>query len=542
LHNIKLAKEVIFLSYCIYLRKSRADAEAEARGEGETLARHETTLLNLAKRQKINITQIYREIVSGETISARPVMQQLLREVEQGVWDGVLVMEVERLARGDTIDQGIVAQAFKYADTKIITPVKTYDPNNEFDEEYFEFGLFMSRREYKTINRRLQRGRLASVNEGKYLGNKPPFGYERIKIPNDKGYTLKINKQQAKTVKQIFDWFVNGYPHADGTVTQYGVSLIVRQLNETCVPTSTGRDWVPATIYGILTNPVYIGLIRWGSRATVKTVSDGIVKRSRPRAEENEYTLAKGLHPPIIAKELFEAAQRKLKENRNSPVNIDKFIKNPLSGIIVCSKCDRKMVRRPYNNGTPDYLICPYTSCDTVSSDLETVENAVLSALRIWLIKFKKNWDLIDTTSDIKKAIAMQQESVTSLQKELEKIDFQQSKAFELVEQGIYTTDIFLSRTRILTERKEQIKKQLKSLQENLEKEIKLSMQKDDIIPKIENVLSSYHLCNTAQEKNILLKSVIDKVIYIKTKRNRWKKYGSDGEDMKLFLYPKLPN
>jgi len=178
------------MSHCLYLRKSRADLDAEARGEGETLARHEKALLELGKRQKLNITQIYREIVSGETIAARPVMQQLLSEVEQGIWDGVLVMEVERLARGDTIDQGIVAQTFKLSGTKIITPVKTYDPNNEYDEEYFEFGLFMSRREYKTINRRLQRGRIASVKEGKYIGNKSPYGYVRKKLEHDKGFTL----------------------------------------------------------------------------------------------------------------------------------------------------------------------------------------------------------------------------------------------------------------------------------------------------------------------------------------------------------------
>ena len=127
------------MQYCLYLRKSRADSEAEARGEGETFGyvtkKH---LLDLCKKNLIlNITAIYREIVSGETIAARPVMQQLLQEVEQGIWDGVLVMEVERLARGDTIDQGIVAQTFKFSDTKIITPIKTYNPNNEFDEEYF---------------------------------------------------------------------------------------------------------------------------------------------------------------------------------------------------------------------------------------------------------------------------------------------------------------------------------------------------------------------------------------------------------------------
>ena len=89
---------------CLYLRKSRADREAEARGEGETLARHERILLDLAKSRGYNVGAIYKEIVSGETISARPVMQQVLHEVEAGMWDGVLVVEVERLARGDTID------------------------------------------------------------------------------------------------------------------------------------------------------------------------------------------------------------------------------------------------------------------------------------------------------------------------------------------------------------------------------------------------------------------------------------------------------
>ena len=68
--------------YCIYLRKSRADADAEARGEGETLLRHEKTLLELSERMHIKVEKIYREIVSGDTIAARPVMQELLTDVE----------------------------------------------------------------------------------------------------------------------------------------------------------------------------------------------------------------------------------------------------------------------------------------------------------------------------------------------------------------------------------------------------------------------------------------------------------------------------
>ena len=76
------------------------------RGEGETLARHKRILLDYAERNNLQITKIYQEIVSGESIAARPQMQQLLTDVEQGLYDGVLVIEVERLARCDTIDQG----------------------------------------------------------------------------------------------------------------------------------------------------------------------------------------------------------------------------------------------------------------------------------------------------------------------------------------------------------------------------------------------------------------------------------------------------
>ena len=85
------------MSYLMYLRKSRADKEAEARGEGETLARHEQILSELAAKMDLPIGATYKEIVSGETISSRPKMQQLLIEVMQGHWEGVLVMEIDVL-------------------------------------------------------------------------------------------------------------------------------------------------------------------------------------------------------------------------------------------------------------------------------------------------------------------------------------------------------------------------------------------------------------------------------------------------------------
>ena len=84
-------------TYAMYLRKSRADREAEMRGEMETLARHEKMLFETARRMNLSIGAVYKEVVSGETIASRPVIQQLLSEVEQGMWTGVLAVSYTHL-------------------------------------------------------------------------------------------------------------------------------------------------------------------------------------------------------------------------------------------------------------------------------------------------------------------------------------------------------------------------------------------------------------------------------------------------------------
>ena len=233
--------------YAIYLRKSRSD-DPKAPIE-EVLARHEKILLETARKMKLNVVKIFREVASGESISNRPEMKQLLKEVNSEMYAGVLVMEIERLARGNSIDQGIIAQSFQLSNTKIITPYKIIDPNDEFDSESLEFGLFMSRREYKVINRRLQRGRLASVKEGKYVGNKPPYGYLRKKLEGQKGYTLEPHPEQADIVRLIFEWYVHGEQQPDGSFERLGTSLIATKLNDLKVPLPTKADPGSTALY-----------------------------------------------------------------------------------------------------------------------------------------------------------------------------------------------------------------------------------------------------------------------------------------------------
>lgn len=515
----------------MYLRKSRADAEAEARGEGETLARHEKTLLDLAVRMGISIREdaIYREIVSGETIAARPVMQRLLSEIEQGAWQGVLVMDVDRMARGDTIDQGIMAQTFKYSNTKIVTPVKTYDPSNESDEDFFEFSLFMSRREYKTINRRLQRGREMSVREGKFVGNIPPYGYRREKIEHDKGFTLAPDSDESRVVQLVYQWFTGS--------ERLGVCSIRNRLNTMRVPARKGGSWSDETIRSILTNPACAGKIRWGGRAQVKKVVGGEVVKVRPRAEHP--LVVDGLHEAIVSEETYRLAQEILASHATPPVPGRQALQNPLAGIVVCGVCGRKMLRRPYlSRGYPDSLICVGPTCTNVSSHLYLVEERLLLALEMWLEKYRlviEEGKGAEPQSDLEAETRRQ--SIERLDSEIAALDTQLGRLHDLLEQGVYTVEVFMARSKALTDRLAAAKESLKVLQEQSRRSSADAESQSALAPKIERIIELYRSLEAPTQKNALLKEVVEKAVYMKERTNRGKLDAFD-----LVIYPKLPH
>lgn len=516
-----------FENVCIYLRKSRADREAEERGEGETLARHERILLDLARSRNYNVGAIYKEIVSGETISARPVMQQVLHEVESGMWDGVLVVEVERLARGDTIDQGVVSRAFQYSDTKIITPLKVYDPQNEFDEEYFEFGLFMSRREYKTIKRRLNAGRVSSAKEGKYCGNKPPYGYLRVKLEGEKGWTLAIEPDQAAVVKLIFEWYVYG---VDGE--RIGMTKIVRRLNEMGLKTMHGGAWVLSTVQSIIRNPVYAGMIRWNSRKSVRSIRDGKIIVSRPMADE--YILSEGRHPAIVSRELFDKAQEIVDQNPARPVTSLHVIKNPLAGIVRCGKCGHAMVRKAPSARQEALLKCSYAACTNISSKLPLVERSLIDSIQ----KLVDGYHLNNDSSNQQSAalIVSKQDLLTKKQAELKKLEKKKEKQYDLLEQGIYSTDIFIERSRAVSAELNNCLDSIHIIEEDLKKERERFEQRNSFIPRCEELIANYWDWD-ASTKNQFLQELLEKVIYNKDIKDTKKR---DEITFTLDIYPRL--
>ena len=512
--------------YFIYLRKSREDRETEKYENVDTLDRHRKILLKFAKEHNMQIGHIYEEVVSGETIEEREVMQNVLKDVESKMWQGGLVMEVERLARGDTSDQGIVARVFKYSSTKIVTPLKTYDPNNEFDEEYFEFGLYMSRREYKTINRRLQGGRIASVKDGKYVGNTSPFGYKRIKLENSKGFSLEPDLEEANTVKLIFALYA-----------YKGLSTykIANHLDVLGIKPRKTEFWSSSTIKDILNNPVYIGKIRWNARKQHISTKDGKRVKSRPR--NPDALIVDGLHKPIIDKKTWNIVQSK-KSLHTPPISHTKIVKNPLLGIIYCAKCGKPMQRRPYNKADKaETLICSNPKCDNISSKLYIVEDKIIQALKIWLKDYKINYEELLKKNNI--ASTTSKDQLTGLKNRLSKEKSKLSKIYGYLEDGTYDKQEFTNRLSVTKAKIKELENKVEPLQIKVKQEEKVDKEKTLVVPKIENVLDLYDKLESNEEKNKLLKSIIEKVTYLKKEKSIRK--DSDPTNFEMHIYPRIP-
>ncbi|WP_282154848.1 recombinase family protein [Cytobacillus gottheilii] len=510
----------------MYLRKSRADVEAESRGEGETLAKHKKTLLKVASELQLNIIKIYEEIVSGESLMHRPAMLQLLNEVEANKYDAVICMDMDRLGRGGMKEQGLILETFKEANTKIITPRKTYDLHDEWDEEYSEFEAFMARKELKIITRRLQRGRLASVEAGNYIGTTAPYGY-KIKPLKD-GRSLEPHEEQSAVVKMIFDW----YTHDDPEV-RIGAAMIANKLNELGYKTAKGNKWSNSSVLSVIKNAVYAGRIQWGKTKTTKSTDPHKTKEIATKPKE-QWIDVEGKHEPIITMELFQKAQEVLKGRYHVPYQLVNGITNPLAGIVVCDKCGAKMVYRPYTTQKPHIKCYNNPRCDNKASNFELIERRIIESLEQWLEAYKADWEMkVNEENDELQLAEVNRTALIKLERELVETEKQQHKLHDLLERGIYTENVFLERSRHLSQRAEEINAAIESAKESLSLEEERQQAKQKIIPQVEHVLDLYYKSDDPKRKNSLLKSVLEKAVYRKEK-HQWR------DDFQLVLYPKL--
>lgn len=355
--------------YLMYLRKSRADAEKERYGKYETLAVHERQLTELAQREHLAVAEVYRELVSGETIEARTEFKRVMERIADPDCDGVIVHAVDRLGRGDPMEYGWILSSFRYTGALIVTPGRTYDPSSPEDLQQLKLQMFVSNIEFEHIRQRLQRGSEASARRGNYIGSKPPYGYDKVQGKA----AIVPNATESPVVQTVYRMAAEGS----------NKGAIARRLNESGIPTRHGGTWTPARIGAILSNPVYKGMVRYGYRRQKVVSRDGMrfVRRSTV-SEPGDYILVQGNHEPLVPEGVWDAAQRAFEA---APVPRDRTLRNPLSGLIVCGLCGRSLVRQVVTNkqGLKYQRLhhCYNTDCHCRSAALGDVMEALVDAL-----------------------------------------------------------------------------------------------------------------------------------------------------------------
>lgn len=497
----------------LYLRKSRADVEAERQGSGETLARHRRALHELAGKHNYAIGQTFEEIVSGELIVDRPEMQRLLRGVRDRQYTAVLCMDLDRLGRGDGIDQGLIHRAFKDSGTLIITPRKVYDLHDDLDEEWAEFESFMARREFRIIVRRMQRGKRQSAAEGKSISRKPPYGYLR----DDTG-RLYPDPARAPIVQLMFDLRQRGY----------GLVRLAHELERMNAPhpiNFRGRnEWTHSTVREILCNDAYIGRIVWGKFRSAKD-SDG--HRRKQRVSPRDWVIAENAHPALIEKAAWDTVQDIRNGQHHSPV--DHALKNTLAGIVRCAVCGKVMLRRTRKDRPHALLVCKTYECPTRSATCERVEQRVLEQLTQLCTDLPSRTIAAPRTKSTVTRYDVLKQSIDEVQSELNQLRTQQNNLHDLLERGIYDGDTFLERNSVVRERVERLTSKLTDFHADMQTVRDQLTSHEILLPGIGTVVEQLRRTNDVALRNRMLKMVFSHIAYRRT--------GTDADfELDLFL------
>ena len=487
-----------YLSHLMYLRKSRQDDPSET--VEEVLAKHENILQEYAMRElggRIPEEHIYREVVSGESIEDREEIKKVLARIEDPSIKGVLVIEPSRLSRGDLIDCGRLINDFRYTRTLVVTPYMTYDLENKMERKFFQDELLRGRDYLEYTKEILRRGREAAIKRGCYIGNIPPYGFNKIKIGKD--HTLEPN-ENADIVRMIFNWYAN-----EGI----NVNTIARKLNAMNIPSPDGKKWHREVITRTVRNPHYIGKVVYNHRPTTTVIENGELKRTRRVKPLDECIVAEGKQDPIIDMETWKKAQEKI--NNAPKVHSNKELSNPLAGLLCCSKCGFMMTRRHSSKDSRFY--CRKNregkSCFKSVKD-EVVMEAVYIALKEGELP-KLQEKVTNGDGDARK---IQQRLIAKLEKQMNEFRDQEDKQFELLETGKYSQEIFDRRNAVLRSKMEDCEKQLYLARASLPKSVDYAERLTKLETAIEALKNDKMSVN---DINACLKQIIEKIEFTGT-------------------------
>lgn len=486
-----------------YLRKSRSDDPLLT--VEEVLKKHEIMLEDFAVKflgGKIPENQILREVASSETIDDRPKMIELLKIIESPKVKAVLIMEVQRLSRGDLEDAGRIIKLFRYTNTLVITPQKTYDLRDEYDRDAFERELKRGNEYLEYAKKVMNRGKLIAVSEGNYIATYPPYGYKKIHYKENKRKcsTLEIIETEAEVVRMVYDLYLNG---------DMGFIKIANYLNDLGIKPAVCERWKKHSIQDIISNVTYTGKVRWQYRKTIKSVENQEVVKSRPRTKLSEYLVFEGKHEAIISDETFKLAQEK--RGKNVPIRKNMSIVNPLAGIFFCAKCGHAMKLRPANGKNKARYEClEMKYCGNGSATQDDVLERIYEVLEQCI----KNYT-IEMSSNNLDEVEKHQSLINMLEKKMKELEAKEISQWEKYTEEGMPKHIFDTLNKKVLQEKEEINEALCSAYNNTPQKIDYEVK----IFSFQNALEALKDDKVdANTKNKFLREILENITFERQK------------------------
>ncbi len=289
------------MTYCLYARKSTESDERQALSIDSQVKE----MLQIAEREGLRIIDIRRESKSAKDSNKRPVFKELLHDISEGRFNGILTWAPDRLSR----NAGDLGSLVDLMDEKKLMGIRTYGQTfSNSPNEKFLLMILCSQAKLENDNRgiNVKRGLRTRCEMGLWP-TCPPTGYFKEKRMDRKCETI-IDEDRAPVIKQMFEKVA--YDKWSGRKLYHWLKF---DLN---FRTEAGKKHLSlGNIYRILENTFYYGTFEY------------------PRKSGNWY---QGKHKPIITKELFDLAQEQIK---NSQLVRKENIEFAFTKIMKCGLC-----------------------------------------------------------------------------------------------------------------------------------------------------------------------------------------------------------
>lgn len=324
---------------------ARVSSESEMQANSfEAQVRFYTELVNTNPNWQL--VKVYSdEGITGTNDYKRVGLKELLRDCKAGKIDMIICKSISRMCR-NTADTLKIVRMTRELGIDIFFEnenIHTITADGEFLITIF---ASLAQDTSRQISDNVNWGHDKSMQKGTIYGNGNILGYEKV------GNKLIINEEQAKAVKAIFNYYLEGY----------GTRRICTLLEQDGHKTAKGKTkWTVGAVQRVLKNEKYCGHLLLGKKYTVDYLTH---KRKDNNGEKPKYLFIQDdqgnpVIPPIISEAMFKKAQQEMK-NRADINGVEKRPKTrhsnayAFSGKLICKKCGAKMCRLVYYKGKPN--------------------------------------------------------------------------------------------------------------------------------------------------------------------------------------------